>query len=92
MVEKGPLTIPRNEYSEDGLSCIALAASSGLAHSEDMRRESWRHDDLDIVTGKRDQLIGLLPERCSLAKEQDNREPETFVRGLLERQKAVRPG
>lgn len=45
-------------------------------------RETWgklSDDDLDIVRGKRDQLIGKLQERYGLAQEEAERQAEQFA-------------
>jgi uncharacterized protein YjbJ (UPF0337 family) len=67
-------------------------------------REKWgklTDDDLHIIAGKRDQLIGRLQERYGIAKEVAAREADEFVRNLTKeeaaeprggRAKAVRQG
>jgi uncharacterized protein YjbJ (UPF0337 family) len=48
-------------------------------------REKWGRltdDDLHIIAGKREQLIGRLQERYGIAKEVAAREADEFVRAL----------
>ncbi len=45
-------------------------------------REKWgklTDDDLDVIAGRRDQLIGLLQERYGIAREEAEREADDFV-------------
>lgn len=44
-------------------------------------KEQWgklTDDDLDVIAGKRDQLVGKLQERYGLAKEAAQKEIESF--------------
>jgi len=44
-------------------------------------KERWgklTDDDLDIIAGKRDQLVGRIQERYGISKEQAQREVETW--------------
>jgi uncharacterized protein YjbJ (UPF0337 family) len=48
-------------------------------------KEKWgklTDDDLDVIKGKRDQLIGALQKRYGYAREQAEREAEDFAREL----------
>jgi uncharacterized protein YjbJ (UPF0337 family) len=48
-------------------------------------REKWGNltdDDLTVIKGQKDQLVGKLQERYGYAKEQAQREADEFVRGL----------
>ena len=55
-------------------------------------REKWgklTDDDLDVIAGKRDQLVGRIQERYGIAKEEAERQADAFVKGLSEGQKAA---
>jgi len=44
-------------------------------------KERWgklTDDDLDVIAGKRDQLVGKIHERYGISKEQAQREVETW--------------
>ena len=46
-------------------------------------KEKWgklTDDDLDVIGGKRDQLVGRIQERHGIAKDQAEREVENFER------------
>jgi uncharacterized protein YjbJ (UPF0337 family) len=48
-------------------------------------RENWGHltdDDLQVIGGKRDKLIGRIQERYGIAKERAAEEVEAFMRTL----------
>ena len=48
-------------------------------------RERWgklTDDDLDVVEGKREQLLGVLQQRYGTAKDELEREVKEFERGL----------
>jgi uncharacterized protein YjbJ (UPF0337 family) len=48
-------------------------------------REKWAEmtdDDLQLIKGKRDQLIGKLQERRGIARQQAEREVEEWARAL----------
>lgn len=48
-------------------------------------REKWgklTDDDLDVVGGKREQVVGRLQERYGIAKDEAERQADTFVKGL----------
>jgi uncharacterized protein YjbJ (UPF0337 family) len=50
--------------------------------------EQWgklTKDDLDVVAGRRDQIVGILQERYGIAKEEAEKQLKTFE----ERYKAV---
>jgi len=56
-------------------------------------REQWGNltdDDLDVIAGQRDQLVGRLQERYGLAKEAAQEQADAFVRGLNETDADVR--
>jgi uncharacterized protein YjbJ (UPF0337 family) len=47
-------------------------------------KEQWgklTDDDLDVIAGKRDQLLGRIQERHGIAKDQAERQVEMFERG-----------
>ena len=46
-------------------------------------------DDLTVIAGKRDQLIGRLQERYGLAKEEAERQADAFVTGLSAEERAA---
>jgi uncharacterized protein YjbJ (UPF0337 family) len=55
-------------------------------------REKWgklTDDDLTVIAGKRDQLIGRLRERYGLAKEEAERQADAFVTGLSAEERAA---
>jgi uncharacterized protein YjbJ (UPF0337 family) len=46
-------------------------------------KEQWgklTDDDLDVIAGRRDQLLGRIQERHGLAKEEAQRQVESFER------------
>lgn len=48
-------------------------------------KEKWgklTDDDLTVITGKRDQLVGLLQQRYGYEKEQAEKELDEFTRSL----------
>jgi uncharacterized protein YjbJ (UPF0337 family) len=48
-------------------------------------RENWGHltdDDLQVIGGKRDKLIGRIQERYGLARERASEEVDAFMRTL----------
>ena len=50
-------------------------------------REKWgklTDDDLDVIAGKRDQLVGRLQERYGMARDEAQREADSYVAGLSE--------
>ena len=50
-------------------------------------REKWGHlteDDLRVISGKREKLIGRIEERYGLAKERAAEEVDAFMRTLNE--------
>jgi uncharacterized protein YjbJ (UPF0337 family) len=52
-------------------------------------REKWgklTDDDLHVIAGKREQLIGRLQERYGLAKEVAAKQADEFVKALTEEQ------
>jgi uncharacterized protein YjbJ (UPF0337 family) len=47
-------------------------------------KEKWgrlTNDDLEVIRGKRDQLVGRLQERYGYAKEEAEREVDDWSRG-----------
>lgn len=51
-------------------------------------REKWGRltdDDLTVISGQRDQLVGRLQERYGIAKEEAEHQADAFVQGLNER-------
>lgn len=47
-------------------------------------KEQWgklTDDDLDVIAGKRDQLLGRIQERHGLAREEAEKQVTTFERG-----------
>lgn len=55
-------------------------------------REKWgklTDDDLDVIAGRREQLIGLLQERYGMAREKAEKEADEFVRYLSEDSRAA---
>ena len=50
-------------------------------------REQWgklTDDDLTVISGKRDQLVGRIQERYGVAREEAERQADAFVKGLNE--------
>ena len=50
-------------------------------------REKWgklTNDDLDVITGKRDQLVGKVQERYGIAKEEAQRQVDEYVTSFSE--------
>ncbi len=50
-------------------------------------RERWgrlTHDDLDVIAGRRDQLVGKIQERYGVAREEAERQVEEFLARLQE--------
>lgn len=48
-------------------------------------RERWgklTDDDIDVIAGKRDQLIGLLQKRYGWAREEAERQADAFAAGV----------
>jgi uncharacterized protein YjbJ (UPF0337 family) len=46
-------------------------------------KEKWgklTNDDLDVIAGKRDKLVGMLQERYGIAKEEAERESDEWIR------------
>jgi uncharacterized protein YjbJ (UPF0337 family) len=55
-------------------------------------RQKWgklTDDDLEVIAGKRDQLIGRLQVRYGFAKEEAERQADAFVHGLTELEKTA---
>ena len=55
-------------------------------------KEKWgklTDDDLDVVGGRRDQLIGKIQERYGIAKEAAEVQLDEFVSGLKEEEKTT---
>lgn len=50
-------------------------------------REKWgklTDDDIEVIAGKRDQLIGRLQERYGIARAEAEKQADAFVTGLNE--------
>lgn len=50
-------------------------------------REKWgklTDDDLGVIAGKRDQLVGRIQERYGIAKEEAERQADAFVQSMNE--------
>jgi uncharacterized protein YjbJ (UPF0337 family) len=50
-------------------------------------REKWgklTDDDLEVIAGTRDQLVGRIQERYGVAKEEAQKQADAFVKGLNE--------
>lgn len=55
-------------------------------------REKWgklTDDDLTVIAGKRDQLVGRLQERYGIVREEAERQADAFVKGLTEEDEAA---
>lgn len=62
-----------------------------LKQSTGKIREKWgkfTEDDLHVIAGNRDQLIGKIQERYGLAKEAAQKQADEFLKGLHEQDKA----
>jgi uncharacterized protein YjbJ (UPF0337 family) len=56
-------------------------------------REKWgklTDDDLQVIAGKRDQLVGRLQERYGIAREEAEKQADAFVTGLNEEERQER--
>ncbi|HKV41298.1 MAG TPA: CsbD family protein [Blastocatellia bacterium] len=55
-------------------------------------REKWgklTDDDLGVIAGKRDQLVGRIQERYGIAKEEAERQADAFVQSMNEQDYAA---
>jgi uncharacterized protein YjbJ (UPF0337 family) len=55
-------------------------------------REKWgklTDDDLEVISGKRDQLVGRLQERYGIAREEAEKQADAFVTGLSDYEKTA---
>lgn len=55
-------------------------------------REKWgklTDDDLTVISGKRDQLVGRLQERYGIAREEAERQADAFVQGMNEQEEVA---
>jgi uncharacterized protein YjbJ (UPF0337 family) len=55
-------------------------------------REQWgklTDDDLEVIVGKRDQLIGRIQERYGIARAEAEKQADAFVSGLKDTHKAA---
>jgi uncharacterized protein YjbJ (UPF0337 family) len=55
-------------------------------------REKWgklTDDDLEVIAGKRDQLVGRLQERYGIAREEAEKQADAFVTALSDAEKAT---
>lgn len=56
-------------------------------------RQQWgklTDDDLDVIAGRRDELVGVLQERYGWAREEAQRQADAFAEALSARAKAAR--
>lgn len=56
-------------------------------------RQQWgklTDDDLDVIAGRRDELVGVLQERYGWAREEAQRQADAFAETLSARAKAAR--
>ena len=54
-------------------------------------REKWGRltdDDLQVIAGKRDQLIGRLQERYGITREEAEKQADAFVKGFTRAERA----
>ncbi len=57
-------------------------------------KEKWgklTDSDLDVVAGKRDQLVGKVQERYGIAKEEAQKQVDEYVRTMRAEDEATRP-
>jgi uncharacterized protein YjbJ (UPF0337 family) len=57
-------------------------------------KEKWgklTDSDLDVVAGKRDQLVGKVQERYGIAKEEAQKEVDEYVRTMRAEDEATGP-
>jgi len=47
-------------------------------------------DDIEVIAGKRDQLVGRLQERYGIAREEAEKQADAFVAGLNEEERRER--
>ena len=55
-------------------------------------REQWgklTDDDLEVIVGKRDQLVGRIQERYGIARSEAEKQADAFVKGLSDTHKAA---
>jgi uncharacterized protein YjbJ (UPF0337 family) len=55
-------------------------------------KEKWgklTDDDLDVIAGKRDQLVGRIQERYGIAKEQVQKDVDEYVKTLDEKSRGA---
>ena len=60
--------------------------------SKGIFREKWgklTDDDLEVISGKRDQLVGRLQQRYGIAHEEAEKQADAFVAGLKEHKKSA---
>jgi uncharacterized protein YjbJ (UPF0337 family) len=58
-------------------------------------RQKWgklTDDDLQVVAGKRDELVGLIEERYGIDKDEAQQEADEWAKALREEQKTERAG
>ena len=58
-------------------------------------RQKWGKltaSDWEVVSGKKDELAGIIQERYGMAKDEANREIDNWARSLKEEEKAGRTG
>jgi uncharacterized protein YjbJ (UPF0337 family) len=55
-------------------------------------REKWgklTDDDLEVISGKRDQLVGRIQERYGIARDEAEKQADAFVAGLNQDEKTA---
>jgi uncharacterized protein YjbJ (UPF0337 family) len=68
-------------------------AAGKWKRSQGKFREKWgklTDDDLQVISGKRDQLVGRIQERYGIAKEEAEKQADAFVKGLADDEKQER--
>ena len=58
-------------------------------------REKWgklTNDDLTVIGGKREQLVGRIQERYGIAKDEAEKQVDEFTKGLKQDQAAQQAG
>jgi uncharacterized protein YjbJ (UPF0337 family) len=85
-LRRGALGVPLASAA----SCPVVASPQISTPGREPSREQWgklTDDDIEVIAGKRDQLVGRLQERYGLAKEDAEKEANAFVDGLNEQEK-----
>jgi uncharacterized protein YjbJ (UPF0337 family) len=58
-------------------------------------KEQWgklTDDDLDIIDGRRDQLVGKIQERYGIAKEEAEKQSDAWLKGMGQSTETVHHG